>query len=249
MQFSPCATTAFLNKPSVAQGKILHFTDGKQRSLDSYGVGKNSVMMTSQIEVEIAMGLIQLTGVLLPIFVGTAGYYLVHKETVDKVIKSHEDTLDDATIEQFLFPLFLLLLMSYTLTLPVIYSVNTFLSLALTVYGVFLLISMVGIIVVIGASLLHFTQLAVRFMIYLSIAVFIVALVLVGALWNSLVTFTVIVVFSVFWMLWLFHKYSFKGRIPFFQSDPEPDPKPDSGPDSESTGGAEEVEYENEEAT
>lgn len=113
--------------------------------------------MVSDIELEIAMSIIQLTAVSLPVLLGIARYYFKNKDEIDTTLENHPELPADVPPEDVVSGAFLMagvsLLFAYFLSGVLINQLNNFtLIFATSGYGVFLIIVVLMIPVALGSE-------------------------------------------------------------------------------------------------
>lgn len=113
--------------------------------------------MVSDIELEIAMSVIQLTAVSLPVLLGIARYYFKNKAEIDTALENHPELPADTSPEDFVSGTFLMaglsLLFAYFFSGVIINQLNNFnLMFATSGYGVFLIIVLLMIPIALGSK-------------------------------------------------------------------------------------------------
>lgn len=100
--------------------------------------------MVSDIELEIAITVIQLTAVSLPVLLGIARYYFKNNDELDTILEKHPELPSDTSPEDFVLGVFLIaglaLLFAYLSSSVLINQLNNlYLVFAVNGYGVFLI--------------------------------------------------------------------------------------------------------------
>lgn len=113
--------------------------------------------MVSDIELEIAMTIIQLTAISLPVLLGIARYYFKNKDEIDTTLENHPELPADISPEDFVSGAFLMiglaLFIAFFLSVLLINQLNNFyLIFAINVYGVFLIIVLLMIPIALGSE-------------------------------------------------------------------------------------------------
>lgn len=111
--------------------------------------------MVSDIDLQIAMGIIQLIGVSLPLMLGIVRYYLKDSEVIEDILESHDELEGGATFTDFLMPMGAALFLSYMLACAFIgANTNLIITVSLAGYGFFLTILSFSVVVTLGESVL-----------------------------------------------------------------------------------------------